>query len=146
MASIEYDRNRSARIALLRYVDGEKRYILAPLGLNVGDKLISGPQRRVRVGNALPLRAIPLGTQIHNIELQLGRGGVMVRSAGVSAQLMAKEGDYATLRMPSGEMRRRLSIAWRRSARSAISITRILGSARPGVSAGWAGGPRCAAR
>src|SRR5689334_5744783 len=105
VAQIEYDPNRSARIALLDYADGEKRYILAPLGLNVGDTVMSGPEADVRVGNALPLRAIPLGTQVHNIELQLGRGGVMVRSAGASAQLMAKEGNYATLRMPSGEMR-----------------------------------------
>ena len=105
VASIEYDPNRSARIALLNYSDGEKRYILAPLGLNVGDTVMSGPEAEVRVGNALPLRIIPLGSQVHNIELQRGRGGVMVRSAGVSAQLMAKEGNYATLRMPSGEMR-----------------------------------------
>jgi large subunit ribosomal protein L2 len=105
VAAIEYDPNRSARIALLHYVDGEKRYILAPLGLNVGDTVMSGPEAEMRVGNALPLRLIPLGTQIHNVELQLGRGAVMVRSAGVAAQLMAKEGNYATLRMPSGEMR-----------------------------------------
>jgi large subunit ribosomal protein L2 len=105
VAAIEYDPNRSARIALLNYVDGEKRYILAPLGLKVGDTVMSGPEADIRVGNALPLRIIPLGTQVHNIELQLGRGGVMVRSAGVSAQLMAKEGNSATLRMPSGEMR-----------------------------------------
>lgn len=105
VASIEYDPNRSARIALLNYADGEKRYILAPQGLKVGDRLMSGPNAEIRVGNSLPLRNIPLGSQIHNIELQLGRGGVMVRSAGASAQLMAKEGDYATLRMPSGEMR-----------------------------------------
>lgn len=105
VTAIEYDPNRSARIALLSYRDGEKRYILAPLGLNVGDTLMSGPDADIRVGNALQLRAIPLGSQIHNIELQIGRGGVLVRSAGVAAQLMAKEGDYATLRMPSGEMR-----------------------------------------
>jgi large subunit ribosomal protein L2 len=105
VASIEYDPNRSSRIALLNYSDGEKRYILAPLGLNVGDTVMSGPDAEVRVGNALPLRIIPLGSQVHNIELQRGRGGVMVRSAGASAQLMAKEGNYATLRMPSGEMR-----------------------------------------
>jgi len=105
VASIEYDPNRSARIALLNYADGEKRYILAPLGLNVGDTVMSGPDAEVRIGNALPLRSIPLGTQVHSVELQLGRGGVMVRSAGASAQLMAKEGNYATLRMPSGEMR-----------------------------------------
>lgn len=105
VASIEYDPNRSSRIALLHYVDGEKRYILAPLGLNVGDTVMSGPEAEIRVGNAMPLRQIPLGTQVHNIELEKGRGGVMVRSAGSSAQLMAKEGNYATLRMPSGEMR-----------------------------------------
>lgn len=105
VASIEYDPNRSARIALLHYVDGEKRYILAPVGLQVGDKLMSGPEADVRVGNALPLAAIPLGTQIHNIELEIGRGGVMVRSAGTAAQLMAKEGTYATIRLPSGENR-----------------------------------------
>jgi large subunit ribosomal protein L2 len=109
VAAIEYDPNRSARIALLHYVDGEKRYILAPLGLNVGDTVMSGRDADIRVGNALPLRNIPLGTQVHNIELQRGRGGVMVRSAGTAAQLMAKEGDYATLRMPSGEMRMILS-------------------------------------
>ncbi|MBM4413309.1 MAG: 50S ribosomal protein L2 [Chloroflexi bacterium] len=105
VASIEYDPNRSARIALLHYTDGDKRYILAPVGLKVGDKVMSGPSAEVRVGSALPLKVIPLGTEVHNIELQIGRGGVMVRSAGASAQLMAKEGDYATLRMPSGEMR-----------------------------------------
>lgn len=105
VAAIEYDPNRSARIALLHYVDGEKRYILAPVGLNVGDRVKSGVGSDIRVGNALPLRSIPLGTQVHNVELEIGRGGVMVRSAGNSAQLMAKEGDYATLRMPSGEMR-----------------------------------------
>ncbi len=102
---IEYDPNRSARIALLEYEDGERRYILAPLGLNVGDTVSSGPTAEVRVGNALPLRNIPVGSQIHNIELQIGRGGQIVRSAGAVAQLMAKEGNYATLRLPSGEMR-----------------------------------------
>lgn len=105
VAAIEYDPNRSARIVLLNYVDGEKRYILAPVGIKVGDTIMSGPDVDIRVGNALPLRSIPLGSQVHNIELEIGRGGVMVRSAGTSAQLMAKEGDYATLRMPSGEMR-----------------------------------------
>ncbi len=105
VAAIEYDPNRSARIALLHYTDGDKRYILAPVGLKVGDKVMSGPNAEVRVGSSLPLKVIPLGTEVHNIELQIGRGGVMVRSAGASAQLMAKEGDYATLRMPSGEMR-----------------------------------------
>ncbi len=103
---IEYDPNRSARIALLAYLDGEKRYILAPLGLRVGDRLSAGPDAEIRPGNAMPLRAMPVGTVIHNIELQPGRGGQMVRSAGAAAQLMAKEGDYATVRMPSGELRR----------------------------------------
>lgn len=106
VASIEYDPNRSARIALLNYVDGEKRYILAPVGLHVGDMIMSGPDADIRPGNALPLEFIPLGTQIHNIELEQGRGGVMVRSAGNSAQLVAKEGDYAIVRLPSGENRR----------------------------------------
>jgi large subunit ribosomal protein L2 len=105
VATIEYDPNRSARIALLHYVDGEKRYILAPLGLKVGDTVQSGPGAPIRVGNALPLRDIPLGTQIHNIELYAGKGGQLVRSAGTSAQLMAKQDDYAQIRMPSGEVR-----------------------------------------
>lgn len=106
VAAIEYDPNRSARIALLHYVDGEKRYILAPVGLKVGEQVMSGPEADIRAGNALPLRNIPLGSQIHNIELEIGRGGVMVRSAGNAAQLMAKEGDYGIVRLPSGESRR----------------------------------------
>jgi large subunit ribosomal protein L2 len=106
VVSIEYDPNRTARIALLQYADGEKRYILAPNGLTVGAVLSSGPSAEVRVGNSLPLANMPTGTQVHNVELTPGRGGQMVRSAGVSAQLMAKEGEYALLRLPSGEMRR----------------------------------------
>ncbi len=105
VASIEYDPNRSARIALLTYIDGEKRYIIAPLGVRVGDKLVSGPGAEIRPGNALPIARIPLGTQVHNIELQEGRGGQMVRSAGTSARLLAKEGTYAHIRLPSGEIR-----------------------------------------
>ncbi len=106
VSTIEYDPNRTARIALLVYADGAKRYILAPLGLTVGDTVQSGPEADIRVGNALPLHRIPLGTVVHNVELQPGRGGQMARSAGTSAQLMAKEGDYGTLRLPSGEMRK----------------------------------------
>jgi large subunit ribosomal protein L2 len=106
VSSIEYDPNRSARIALVTYRDGDKRYILAPLGLKVGDQVMSGPDAPVRPGNALPLQRIPIGATIHNIELTLGRGGQLVRSAGTSAQLLAKEGDYAVVRMPSGELRR----------------------------------------
>jgi large subunit ribosomal protein L2 len=105
VTSIEYDPNRSARIALLVYADGEKRYIIAPLGLQVGDTVMSGKGAEIRVGNALSLDRIPLGTLVHNIELYPGRGGQMVRSAGTSAQVLAKEGEYVTLRLPSGEMR-----------------------------------------
>jgi large subunit ribosomal protein L2 len=110
VASIEYDPNRSARIALLAYRDGAKRYIIAPLGIRVGDMLVSGPDAEIRAGNALPIRNIPVGTMIHNIEMQPGRGGQLARSAGSSAQLMAKEGKYAHVRLPSGEMR---LIHWR---------------------------------
>src|SRR5271165_7654033 len=106
VAAIEYDPNRSARLALLHYRDGEKRYIVAPLGLKVGDVVESGVKADIKPGNALPLSAIPLGTVIHNVELRPGEGAKLVRSAGASAQLMAKEGEYATLRMPSGEMRK----------------------------------------
>lgn len=106
VAAIEYDPGRSARIALIYYVDGEKRYILAPVGLNVGDTIKSGEDAEVRVGNVLPLRLMPSGTLIHNIELQKGKGGQLVRSAGASAQLMVKEGEYALIRLPSGEVRR----------------------------------------
>lgn len=105
VVSIEYDPNRSANIALLCYADGEKRYILAPLGLTVGDTVMSGPNADIKVGNALPLENIPVGTLVHNIELQPKKGGQLVRSAGVAAQLMGKEGKYAILRLPSGEMR-----------------------------------------
>jgi large subunit ribosomal protein L2 len=105
VASIEYDPNRSARIALLVYSDGEKRYIIAPLGLRVGDEVESGTGVDIQVGNALPLKDIPLGTMVHNIELYPGRGGQMVRAAGTSAQVLAKEGKFVTLRLPSGEIR-----------------------------------------
>lgn len=105
VASIEYDPNRSANIALLNYADGEKRYIIAPLGLTKGDVIVSGSDADIKVGNCLPLEAIPVGTLVHNIELKPKKGGQVARSAGMSAQLMAKEGKHATLRMPSGEMR-----------------------------------------
>ncbi|NQT04457.1 MAG: 50S ribosomal protein L2 [Dehalococcoidia bacterium] len=106
VAAIEYDPNRSARIALIYYADGEKRYILAPIGLNVDDTVISSPDAEIKPGNALPLNVIPSGTLVHNIEMEKGRGGQMVRSAGTAAQLMVKEDEYALIRMPSGEMRR----------------------------------------
>ena len=106
VATIEYDPNRSSRIALLHYVDGEKRYIIAPAGLQVGDVIYSGPDADIKTGNALSLANIPVGTLVHNIELHPGRGGQICRSAGVSAQLMAKEGKYAMLRLPSGEVRK----------------------------------------
>ncbi len=105
VAAIEYDPNRSANIALLFYKDGEKRYMLSPLGLKVGDEVVSGPDAPIRVGNALPLDNMPMGTEVHNIELHAGKGGQLVRSAGTTAQLMAKYNNYAQLRMPSGEFR-----------------------------------------
>ena len=106
VATIEYDPNRSARIALLNYADGEKRYILAPNGLKVGDKVESGAEAEIKVGNALPIKNIPVGTMIHNIELKIGKGAQLARSAGSAVQLMAKENDYALLRLPSGELRK----------------------------------------
>ena len=109
VVSIEYDPNRTAYIALLNYADGEKRYILAPIGLTVGEVLMSGADAEVKVGNALPLELIPVGSVIHNIEMQPGKGGQLARSAGVEVQLMAREGKYATLRLPSGEMRKILA-------------------------------------
>jgi large subunit ribosomal protein L2 len=106
VASIEYDPNRTARIALIHYADGEKRYILAPIGLGVGDAVLSSPNADIKPGNCMRLKAMPLGTIVHNVELRPGKGGQLVRSAGVGAQLMAKEGAYATLRLPSGEFRK----------------------------------------
>jgi len=106
VVSVEYDPNRSAFITLLAYADGEKRYILYPSGLKVGDQVVSGPEADIVVGNALPLRNIPVGTMIHNVELHLGKGGQLVRSAGGAAQLLSKEGDYAQVRLPSGEIRK----------------------------------------
>jgi len=106
VAAVEYDPNRSARIALLHYADGEKRYILAPAGLGVGDRVETGPEADIKPGNSLPLANIPLGTTVHNVELRFGRGGQLGRSAGTAIQLMAKEGEYALLKLPSGELRR----------------------------------------
>jgi large subunit ribosomal protein L2 len=106
VTAIEYDPNRSSRIALLNYADGEKRYIISPLGLRVGDSVLSGPNAEVRLGNSLPLANMPLGTMVHCIELRPGQGAQMARTAGAGAQLLAKEGEYATLRLPSGEMRK----------------------------------------
>ena len=106
VATIEYDPNRSARIALLTYADGEKRYILQPLGLKVGDTIVAGPNVDILPGNSLPLKNIPLGTQIHNVELKVGKGGQIARSAGSAVQLVAKEGEYASVKMPSGEIRK----------------------------------------
>jgi len=105
VTAIEYDPNRTSRLALLTYVDGEKRYILAPQGLRVGDTVMAGSQAEIRTGNSLPLANIPVGTMVHNIELKNGKGGQLVRSAGAAAQLLAKEGDYAQVRLPSGEVR-----------------------------------------
>ena len=109
VAAIEYDPNRSARIALIHYADGDKRYILWPVGLKVGDTVMSGPEAEIRPGNALPLRRIPLGTAVHNVELSLKRGGQLVRSAGSAAQVMAKEERYVLVRLPSGEIRKLLA-------------------------------------
>jgi large subunit ribosomal protein L2 len=110
VASIEYDPNRTANIALINYADGEKRYIIAPKGLKVGDTVVSGPDADIKIGNALPLENIPVGSVIHNIELRPGKGGQMVRAAGTEAQLLGKEGEYATIRLSSGEMRRILKV------------------------------------
>ena len=135
VAAIEYDPNRSAHIALIQYSDDEKRYILAPLGLKVGDTVVSGPDAEAKPGNALPLKAIPSGTFIHNIELHRGRGGQIVRSAGAAAQLMAKEDNYALVRLPSGELRRIHSECW-------ATIGQIGNIDHSGVSLGKAGRSR----
>jgi large subunit ribosomal protein L2 len=112
VSAIEYDPNRTARLALIVYPDGEKRYIVAPLGLKVGDIIVSGPQAEIRTGNCLPISNIPVGTLVHNVELRPGKGGQMARSAGSAAQLLAKEGDYAQIRLPSGEVRLVLQVCY----------------------------------
>jgi large subunit ribosomal protein L2 len=139
VAAIEYDPNRTARIALLHYADGEKRYILAPLKLRVGDKVMSGPAAEVQVGNNLPLRKIPTGQAVHNIELKIGHGGQLVRSAGVAAQLVAKEGKYALLKMPSGEMRKVL-------LECSATIGQVSNSEHQNISLGKAGRSRWLSR
>ena len=138
VASIEYDPNRSARIALLNYADGEKRYIVYPVGLQVGAKIVSGPEADILVGNALPLRNIPPGTTVHNIELKPGKGAQMARSAGAQAQLVAKEGDYALLKLPSGETRKVLvdCMATDRSGRQHRSRKHFHRQGRPYALAG----------
>lgn len=139
VAAIEYDPNRTARIALLHYADGEKRYILAPLKLCVGDKVMSGEAAEVQVGNNLPLRKIPTGQAIHNIELKIGHGGQLVRSAGVAAQLVAKEGNYALVKMPSGEMRKVL-------LECSATIGQVSNSEHQNISLGKAGRSRWLSR
>ncbi|NLF50678.1 MAG: 50S ribosomal protein L2 [Leptolinea sp.] len=112
VSAIEYDPNRTARLALIVYADGEKRYIVAPLGLKVGDSILAGPQAEIRTGNSLPISSIPVGTLVHNVELKPGKGGQLARSAGSAAQLLAKEGDYAQVRLPSGEVRLVLQVCY----------------------------------
>jgi len=136
VAAIEYDPNRSARIALLHYLDGEKRYIIPPQGLKVGDR-VSAPEADIRPGNALPLKNIPTGTTIHCIELERGRGAQMVRGAGTGAQLMAKEGDYALLRLLLVSSAASISCVWPPLARWATSIMRTRASVKPGVPGTW---------
>jgi len=135
VSAIEYDPNRSARIALLTYADGEKRYILAPINLNLGDTVMSGPEAELKPGNAMPIEGMPLGTEIHNIELKLGKGGQIVRSAGAYAKLMAKEKQYALVRLPSGEVRKVLS-------RCMATIGRVGNADHDDVSLGKAGRTR----
>jgi large subunit ribosomal protein L2 len=140
VASIEYDPNRTARIALIFYVDGEKRYIVAPIGLNVGDTVMSGPKAEIKPGNCMPMKYMPTGSAIHNIEVQKGRGGQLVRSAGVSAQLMVKEGDYVLVRLPPVKSAAFFLSALRPSGRLATSNTRTSAWVKRDVSAIWASG------
>ena len=146
VAAIEYDPNRSARIALLHYADGAKSYILAPAGLRVGSTVESGPGADIKAGNALPLEAIPTGTVVHNVELKPGQGGKMARSAGSGVQLVAKDQGYGVLRLPSGEMRRVLLTCRATVGQVGNSSTRTSRAARPDGAAGWASAPPSAAR
>ena len=146
VAAIEYDPNRTCRIALLNYADGEKRYILAPEGVQVGQKLMSGPEAEVAMGNALPLKNIPVGTTVHNIELHIGGGGQMVRAAGAGAQLMAKEGHMATSACPLGRCARCAATATPPWASWATRTISTWPWARRAAAAGSAAGPRCAVR
>lgn len=143
---IEYDPNRSARIALVEYGDGEKRYILHPRGLQVGDTVISGPGSDVRTGNALPLREIPLGTDVHNIELKVGKGGQIARSAGAGVEVVAKEGDYVTVRLRSTEMRMVHGLCLATIGTVGNAEHELESWARRERRAGWGGGPRSGAR
>ncbi len=145
VVSIEYDPNRSARISLIQYADGEKRYIIWPDGLAVGSTVMAAEDADIRTGNVLSLRNMPLGTFVHNVEFRPGKGGQLIRSAGTYAQVLAKEGDYVQLKMPSGEVRKIFADARRRSARWEIPAIPTSQSARRAESAGWASGPRCAA-
>jgi large subunit ribosomal protein L2 len=143
VAAIEYDPNRSARIALIHYADGDKRYILCPLGLQVGDTVMSGPGAEVKPGNALPLKEIPVGTLVHNIELHKGKGGQVVRAAGAAAQVLGREERYVLVRLPSGEVRR---IFGECKARWATWNTTRSDWGRLAAAASWDGGRRCGAR
>ena len=145
VSTIEYDPNRSARIALLTYADGEKRYILQPVGLKVGATVVAGATVDILPGNCLPLKNIPLGTQLHNVELKPGKGGQIARSAGSAVQLVAKEGDYASVKMPSGEIRKINMECTRASARSGTSTTKTCRSARRVGAGGSVNARTCAA-
>ena len=146
VAEIEYDPNRTARIALLVYADGEKRYILHPTGLKQGDTVVSGPGTDIRLGNAVPLAEMPLGTMVHNVELKIGKGGQMARSAGAGCQVVAKEGEYVTLRLTlDRDAPGSTAAASRRSARWAMRSTSCCRSARRARAAGWASGRASAA-
>ena len=141
MAAIEYDPNRTARLALIFYADGEKRYIIAPVGLNIGDTVMSGDKAEIKAGNAMPMHMIPTGTEIHNIELTKGRGGQIVRSAGGAAQLMVKEGEFVLIRLPSGEIRRIRAECMATIGQIGNIEHQNISLGKAGASAIWDGGP-----